>query len=36
MLLDELVGVIETLKERISSHRDVLSANEYAHPCFAY
>lgn len=29
MLLDELVGVIETLKERIKSHRDVLSANEY-------
>ena len=23
------VGVIETLKERISSHRDILSANEY-------
>ena len=29
MLLDELVGVIETLKERIRSHRNVLSANEY-------
>ena len=29
MLLDDLVGVIQTLKERISSHRDVLSANEY-------
>ena len=29
MPLDEFVGVVETLKERISSHRDVLSANEY-------
>ncbi len=29
MLLDELVGVIETLKERIASHREVLSSNEY-------
>ena len=29
MLLDELVGVIETLKERIGNHRDVLAANEY-------
>ena len=29
MLLDDLVEVVETLKERISSHRDILSANEY-------
>ena len=29
MLLDELVGIIETLKERIRAHRLTLSANEY-------
>ena len=29
MPLDDLVGVIETLKGRIASHRDVVAANEY-------